>query len=134
MTTQIRRRVRDGFGAPTATMTVIVRRILTSPEVAGLLITATRTSGNTVRVGTDLTRAEADQVVEAELVRQGGTALDTWDFGLDEDDLGDAVRWAVQQIRGIWPGLSDPALSALVAAHAPPLIRTVRSEDPAERG
>jgi len=130
MTTVIRRHVPDGFGPTVATLTVTSRRVLTSPEVVGVLVAAARTPSGTVRIGTDLTRAQADQLIEGELLRRGGNALHGWDVGLNEDDLRDAVRWAAEQIRRAWPALGDTALAALVAAHAPPLLHTLRSDDP----
>jgi len=52
-----------------------------------------------------------------------------WDTGLDRDEAGRAVRWAVGEVRRLWPALDDPALSRLVAAYAPPRSQSLTTDE-----
>ena len=127
MTVRVRR-PGGGAGHPTATMTITTHRLVTGVEVATLLIAAARASNGPPRIGADLTRADAVTAIETVLRHHGAGAFTRWDIGLDENELGTAVRWAAAQIRRIWPVLADPALAGLVSAHAPPLIDTLTGD------
>ena len=93
---------------------------LTSLDVVRILA-ACAIHDYAVRVGTDILRRDANNLVRTVVATYGHRAGTGWDAGLTDAEGGPVIRWAADQARRHWPQLSDHRLTDYVARYALPL-------------